>query len=63
MPKILLAVEDSEHSLHAAVNLAALAAGWRAVELHVLNAQADPIMFGEAAAYLPREQMQSHARD
>lgn len=62
MPKILLAIDGSQHALHTVATLAQLAEGWRQIDLHVLNVQAQPPLYGEVVAYLPPEKTESYAR-
>lgn len=57
MLRMLVAVDGSEGSRHAAAHVARLARGAGITEVHLLNVQEPPIHYGMVGAYVPDEVM------
>lgn len=66
MLRMLVALDGSEGSRHAAVHAARLARGEGIAEVHLLNVQEPPVHYGVMGAYVPAavlEQLQTEAGD
>ena len=63
MLKVLLAVDGSEHSTRVIETVAKLAQEVKSPSLHVLNVQAEPLVYGEVAIYVNADKARDYARE
>lgn len=63
MFKILVAVDGSESSRRALAQVVTMCASMHASEVHLINVQPEPIVYGEVAVYLSEDKARQMARD
>lgn len=63
MLKVLLAVDGSDHSTRVIETVAKLAAEVKSPSLHVLNVQAEPLVYGEVAIYVNVDKAREYAME